>query len=257
MSNPWFRLYNEIIDDEKLLLLAFQDRWHFVALLALKNRGVLDENGGEMLQRKLCVKMGLHRAELEELGKRLSDVGLIDRNTFQPLSWADRQFQSDGSTERVQRHRERMKRSRNVTVTPQETETDTETDKGLASSIVPAYAETTEHTGDFSGAEAPKKVTKQHVPFSRIVDLYHETLPMLPRVEKMTETRKGHIRQRWQEDLPDLDHWRNFFAYVAESKFLTGQVPGKSGVPPFRADIEWLTRPTNYTQIAEETYHRG
>ena len=44
MPNPWFRLYNEIIDDEKLLLLAFQDRWHYVALLALKNKGVRDEN---------------------------------------------------------------------------------------------------------------------------------------------------------------------------------------------------------------------
>lgn len=34
--NPWFRVYNEIIDDEKLLMLGFSDRWFFVALLALK-----------------------------------------------------------------------------------------------------------------------------------------------------------------------------------------------------------------------------
>ena len=128
MPNPWFRVYGEIIDDEKLLLLAFQDRWHFVALLALKNRGVLDENEGEMLHRKLCVKLGLHKAELEELGKRLADVGLIDRKTFQPLAWDNRQFQSDGSTERVRAYRERVKRSRNVTVTAQDTDTDTDTD---------------------------------------------------------------------------------------------------------------------------------
>jgi hypothetical protein len=133
MPNPWFRLYSEIIDDEKLLLLAFQDRWHFVALLALKNRGVLDENEGEMLHRKLCVKLGLHKAELEELGKRLSDVGLIDRATFQPLAWDDRQFRSDGSTERVRKYRERMKRFSNVTVTAQDTDTDTDTEKKRAS----------------------------------------------------------------------------------------------------------------------------
>ena len=112
-------------------------------------------------------------------------------------------------------------------------------------------------TRDFSDAKAPKKVTKVRVPFAQIVDLYHEVLPMLPRVEKLTDARKGHIRQRWQQDLPDMEHWRNFFAYVAESKFLTGQVPGKNGSPPFRADIEWLTRPSNFTKIAEEKYHRG
>ena len=33
----WFRLYAGIVDDEKLRLLAFEDRWHYVALLALKS----------------------------------------------------------------------------------------------------------------------------------------------------------------------------------------------------------------------------
>ena len=31
MKMPWFRLYHRMIDDEKLRLLAFEDRWHFVA----------------------------------------------------------------------------------------------------------------------------------------------------------------------------------------------------------------------------------
>jgi len=162
MPNPWFRLYNEIIDDEKLLLLAFQDRWHFVALLALKNRGVLDENEGEMLQRKLCVKLGLHRAELEELGKRLSDVGLIHRNTFQPIAWDERQFKSDGSTERVRAYRERVKRSRNVTVTAQETETDTETETDKVKTYVRPKAEKTAARFAEWWAVYPKKVNKKN-----------------------------------------------------------------------------------------------
>jgi hypothetical protein len=122
---------------------------------------------------------------------------------------------------------------------------------------VKTYTGTDVPVGDFSDADAPKKVTRQQVPFSEIVNLYHEILPMLPRVEKLTETRKGYIRQRWLQDLPDLDHWGNFFRYVEQSKFLTGQVPGRDGKPPFRADIQWLTNPTNFTKIAEEKYHRG
>lgn len=161
MPNPWFRLYNEIIDDEKLLLLAFQDRWHFVALLALKNRGVLDENDGDMLQRKLCVKLGLHKAELEELGKRLSDVGLIHRKTFQPIAWDVRQFQSDGSTERVRAYRERMKRSGNVSVTAQDTETDTETETEKVKRHVRPRAEKTGLRFEEWWAVYPKKVDKK------------------------------------------------------------------------------------------------
>ena len=39
---PWFRTYTRMVDDDKLKLLAFEDRWHFVALLCLKGEGLLD-----------------------------------------------------------------------------------------------------------------------------------------------------------------------------------------------------------------------
>lgn len=95
------------------------------------------------------------------------------------------------------------------------------------------------------------------VPFSKIVSLYHEILPGLPRVEKLGKTREGYIRQRWKEDLPTIDHWKNFFDYVGQSKFLMGKVPGNNGRPPFRADLGWLIKPTNFINISEEKYHRG
>lgn len=43
MSNPWLRLYTEAVDDEKLRLLAFEDRWHFIAILCCKGKGIIDE----------------------------------------------------------------------------------------------------------------------------------------------------------------------------------------------------------------------
>ena len=42
MKLPWFRLYAEAIDDEKLRLLAFEDRWHFIALMCCMGQGILD-----------------------------------------------------------------------------------------------------------------------------------------------------------------------------------------------------------------------
>ena len=127
---PWFRAYTEMMDDEKLRLLAFEDRWHFVAILCMKGAGILDESG-PLLMRKAAVKMGLAVRELDEVARRLSEVGLIDKDTLQPLAWDARQMKSDSSAERVQAYRERQKQAKqsgNVTVTTQDTDTDTDTE---------------------------------------------------------------------------------------------------------------------------------
>ena len=129
-------MYSEAIDDEKLRLLAFEDRWHFVALLCCKAQGLLDGTDA-LTRRKVSVKLGLDSRELEEVARRLAEVGLIDAQTLQPVAWDRRQFKSDDSKERVRSYRERVKRECNVTVTPdnsdsnavvtsQETETETE-----------------------------------------------------------------------------------------------------------------------------------
>lgn len=135
----WFRLYSEAIDDEKLRLLAFEDRWHFVALLCCKSKGLLDSADSHDLKlRKIALKLGLSTRELDEVARRLAEVGLIDRDTLQPLAWDERQFKTDASTDRVRKFRERQKqdgngtkRYRNVPVTVQETETETETETPL------------------------------------------------------------------------------------------------------------------------------
>ena len=97
---------------------------------------------------------------------------------------------------------------------------------------------------------------RELVPVQQIVELYHDSLPTLRRVEKITKTRTGYIRQRWLEDLPTLDAWKNYFADVAASRFLMGKMPGSDGRPPFRADLEWLCRPGNFTKVAEGKFHQ-
>lgn len=132
MSLPWFRLYTEMVDDEKIRLLAFEDRWHYVALLCCKGSGLLDAGDTEaMLRRKLCVKLGLALRELEAMADRLAELGLIDAATFQPVSWESRQFKSDSSNARVKAFRERQakKQAGNVSVTAQDTDTDLDTEK--------------------------------------------------------------------------------------------------------------------------------
>lgn len=122
MSRQWFRMYAEAVDDEKLRLLAFEDRWHFVALLCLKAQGTLDSDAPH-LERRIALKLGLQLPQLDELKRRLIEVRLIDED-WQPLNWDKRQFESDISTERVRAFRQRK---RNVSETDQrQNRTDTE-----------------------------------------------------------------------------------------------------------------------------------
>lgn len=110
--------------------------------------------------------------------------------------------------------------------------------------------------GERSIGKTPEAERRKNVPFKQIVACYHCILPELPKVEKLTDKRRGYIRQRWIEDLKTLDHWENFFTFVRGSPFLMGKCQGSNGRAPFRADIEWLTNPTNFTKIAEEKYHQ-
>jgi hypothetical protein len=134
MAKPlsWFRMWADAVDDEKLRLLAFEDRWHFVALLCLKARGILDEKNADLRWQKVCLKLGLDSAELERVMKRLETVGLVSCNAeknFQPTAWNKRQFVSDSSTSRVRAFR---KRNGNVSVTTQSQSTETEEEKNPA-----------------------------------------------------------------------------------------------------------------------------
>jgi hypothetical protein len=53
-----------------------------------------------------------------------------------------------------------------------------------------------------------------------------------------------------------LDWWRSFFGYIGKSKFLTGRSEGKRD-NPFKADLEWIIRPSNFAKIVEGKYHGG
>ncbi len=110
---PWFRLYSEAVDDDKLRLLAFEDRWHFIALLCCKCQGILDaDSAPEITRRRIAVKLGVQLRELEEITRRLSEIGLIQESDGQLkiTNWDARQFASDSSAERVKRHREKQRR---------------------------------------------------------------------------------------------------------------------------------------------------
>ena len=89
-------------------------------------------------------------------------------------------------------------------------------------------------------------------PHRDIVALYHELLPMCPRIRDWTPARQAQLRARWSEDAGrrTLDYWRRLFAYIAESRFLTGRAPS-AGKPPFVASLDWIVKAENFAKIRE------
>ena len=155
-SMPWFRMYAEAVDDEKLRLLAFEDRWHFVGILCCKGQGVIpdiDVPTDNLTRRKVAVKLGLEMRAFEEAVRRIAEVGLIDAETLQPLAWEKRQARSDAdptAAERKRRQRQKeasdtksidVSREGHAPVTRDTSVTDTVTSRTSHASVTPLEVE--------------------------------------------------------------------------------------------------------------------
>lgn len=244
---PWFRLYSETVDDPKLKLLAYEDRWHFVAILCCKCQGLLDGKKPDLVRRMVAVKLGLDLRELDEVCRRLSDVGLVDRRTIQPKAWDDRQFKSDRSTDRVRQYRKRkqkqsdgdMKQGCNVSETAQDTDTDTDTEQKR-------------------GELEPLKLTskpppKPTIPYQEIIDAYNRLCPSLKTCRRLNDKRRKRIRQLWKTDAPSLRHWEALFEDCEARDAWAGRLPPKPPYDqPFRADFDFVTREETITRLVED-----
>lgn len=131
---PWFRFYSEAISDPKIRRLKPEQRWLWVAVLALARQS---PEPGLLL---LTADQPLGAAEVADAAAlplkattaglaELVNLGLLERDgdVWSVRKWAERQYESDTSTERVKKFRQRsMKRSIGVTgdvsVTPPDTE---------------------------------------------------------------------------------------------------------------------------------------
>jgi len=106
--------------------------------------------------------------------------------------------------------------------------------------------------------EPDQRPGKPDCPHQQIIALYHDILPMCPPIRDWTPARAQALRARWNEnkDRQNLDYWRRFFTFVADSDFLTGRT-SSAGRKPFRASLEWMCKAENFTKIREERYHEG
>jgi hypothetical protein len=90
---------------------------------------------------------------------------------------------------------------------------------------------------------------KPPTPYSEIVDLYHQQLPDLARVVKLTDQRRQRLRKIHEGIMErDLDNWRGYWGAVRRSDFLMGRKKD------WRADFDFLTRPNTPLKVLEGSY---
>jgi hypothetical protein len=100
-------------------------------------------------------------------------------------------------------------------------------------------------------------------PSEEIVSLYHEKLPMLPRVEVLSDGRKRALAARWRHIVSDpevaakpdprsegLEWFAWYFDHASKSAFLTGKAKD------WRADFDFLVAPAKFVKVVEGHYHR-
>lgn len=110
---------------------------------------------------------------------------------------------------------------------------------------------------DAGGVPVPsseKRAKPQKVPpcpYWEIVKIYHEELPDLPQVKKLTKQREKYLLYTWREETKhqNLSWWRKYFQVVRSSDFLIGKTGGT-----WKADFEWLIKPDNLARVIEKRY---
>lgn len=87
-------------------------------------------------------------------------------------------------------------------------------------------------------------------PAEKIVEVYHEVLPELPKVKILDNGRRQKLRTRWRESPKhqDLDFWQAYFGAVRKSGFLMGEKKD------WRADFDFLMRPQSFRKVIEGSY---
>lgn len=239
MANPWFRMYAEFASDSKVQMMDEAMQRRLVMLFCMRCSDVTVTLSDE----EMAFHMRISDSDLELTKTVFMKKGFIDSD-WNLLNWDKRQSRSDSSAARTRAYRERMKE---VTVTSHVTERDA-LDKNREEENREEYKEAKAS----SSADAPPTC-----PHQKIIALYHEHMPLNPRIKIWEGTRQTNLQARWRSDpkRQDLDYWERLFKYCAKSEFLTGRTEGK-GERPFLPSLEWMVKASNFNKIIEGNYHR-
>jgi hypothetical protein len=272
----WFRWWHGTVTDPKFRWIAKKSNSKITDVLAVwaallehasnVTQCNADETRGNVTSFQ-CedwdIQFDLEEGQTQKILSAMESKGLIENNEI--CNWQKRQpKREDSSTERVRRFREKKKTINNCDDETQcnakkrqetlDTDTDTDIYTNNINIVSGSQAEKLEepNTENLNGS---KNFLKDDCPHLAIISLYHEVLPSAIRVRNWKGQRQTMLRQRWRENAErqNLDWWRKFFQYIAESDFLTGKVfhPDRG---PMKLKLHWIVKPANFDKILDGDY---
>ena len=243
---PWFRVYHDALDDPKIQKLSADlfKQWFNLLCLGARHNGMLpgvDE---------IAFALRVSETEVETFLATFHQKELLDLDggVFSIHGWAERQFQSDVSTERVNKFRDKhaktMKRFRNVSETVDETDQSrpeqSRADKGQGSTFV--------------DDPAPKVHILESKPTAEAIEVYNSAANDCgwPVCQKLTQSRKVKLLARVQ-DAGGMDGWRKAMDIARRSKFLRGE-KRSNGHESWRPSIDFFLQQSSFTKLMEGAY---
>jgi hypothetical protein len=287
----WFRWHHGSVNDPKFQLVAKKAGASVAEVIAVwacmleaasgaEDRGDPGTPDFEAMECALGLQDGLARRIYEQMRTR----ELVDPSTGRITRWEKRQPKREDETanERKRRQREREHELATVTTGESRDVTQGHADVTLCHAREEERREE-EETSNLTVAPArplaeaallalvepmkPQKPGVPSCPHLEILALWAEVLPAMPQhlPEQWKGARSDHLRARWRETAvaknwgeaaDGLAYFRRLFAYIGQSRFLTGRAKPKGDARPFVIELEWLVNPTNWAKVVEGKYHQ-
>jgi len=285
MANSWLRLWHDMPTDPKWRTIARVSgesialvQATYLHLLVTASRNVTRGHANvttEDLASALDVTEPQIQSVLNAMEGRVLENGYLSgwdkRQPKREDSGDDESgAKSAAARKRAQREREKLEQektpnqglvtdsheeSRNVT-----TDKDKDKDKELNTLVTfPSDDQCFEKNQLPENSDTEKQIPEKpkNCPTQKIIDLYHETLPELPKMLVISEARKSLISARWKQNptMQTIERWQSFFRYVRDSDFLMGRIDPKAGQRQWSADLEFLVTASSFAKVVEGKYH--
>ena len=234
-NQKYIKALRKLPDGDSLTIIYLK-----MQLLTLNHEGVLSfEHIMPNCESEIALATDEDENKVRFAIEALINMGIVERldNDDLLLSSVSELVGSETlSAKRVRNHRKNKALQCNKNVTPDiDIDIDIDIDKDI-------------DNNSLSSSDDDKRTAFD---YKSVIDLFHRVCVSLPKVKKLTDSRKRSIRKAAKE-LEELDSsFESLFGCVEQSDFLTGRKGGKG------FGFDWILTPKNLVKIIEGNYNNG
>jgi hypothetical protein len=87
-----------------------------------------------------------------------------------------------------------------------------------------------------------------------LLTIWNSNCGTLARVKELGKGKRKKLAcTRWKEN-PSTEYWTELVLRITRSKFCRGEVPGRDGAKPWKANFDWFVKPDTQIKISEGQY---